>query len=82
MIATNKKQITISALLSNDEIVFYSCKYHSSCIKMRTIDGKRTFIIDNVKAAMPEINSVAGFTSTRHPSLTAAKATIESCYHW
>lgn len=78
MKATSKNQITITALKAHDEIITYSskCSGHCSSIKMRTIDGKRTFITDT---AVPTLNK---FQNNRYSTLTKAKANISFCNHF
>ena len=70
MIATNKKQITIKSLLEHDEIKTYTLGARlNQCVKLRTIDGKRTFIRDMQRGDV--------FTSTSYETLKALKASIE-----
>lgn len=69
MQAANKAQITIKALTENDEIVTYSTSSdHTSCLKMRIIDGKRVYIKDNWYLGV--------FRSETFKTLTAAKRNL------
>lgn len=69
MKATNLKQITVKALLANDEIVTYTLTDRIKvCVKVRTIDGKNVFIKDTYRSGV--------FSSINFPTLKALKASV------
>lgn len=77
MKVNSKKEINLTNLKANDELVTYSVKTssHVTCVKMRKIGGKNKFILDTYC-------DLFGFSSKTYNTMTELKSNIEFCHHW